>query len=320
MFKSFVLVVTLSSLLAQTAFACDKGQYKQNLPGGNSICLPCPEGTYQPDDNFNGATCRDVSAGHEANQKLGATEEIPCGEGYYSAGGTDTCHECPAGTECTKEANTEPTLCHYGHYQPNAASPEPCAPCPRGQFNNVRGATSCCTCCSGYYQKNTGKRDCEKCPASRPFSRPGAVNNGENGEPGDTNGCQADPTPTGPVSTCEQKQDDTVCPVTDGPSPSHVPRALKKRCARGHKKCAALHGRGGWDCVDVANNIESCGGCIDLDNTPGSGKDCTTIEGANNVQCVRGQCVVHSCRHGYELNSTGGCNPVLVASKVKRHH
>ncbi|KAG8925363.1 hypothetical protein FRC02_009721 [Tulasnella sp. 418] len=91
-----------------------------------------------------------------------------------------------------------------------------------------------------------------------PYSRPGAENNGQNGEPGATNGCQADPInpiPTEIILSCEQKQDDPVCPVTGGPS-SHMPHVFKKGCARGYKKYADLHGRGGWDFVDVANDIE----------------------------------------------------------------
>ncbi|KAG8958012.1 hypothetical protein FRC03_009539 [Tulasnella sp. 419] len=81
-----------------------------------------------------------------------------------------------------------------------------------------------------------------------------------------------------------------------------------------------LHGRGGYDCVDVANDLESCGGCMDFTDSPDSGKDCTAIEGANAIQCVKGKCVVHSCKPGYQLNSAGGCDPALSSQLKRRHH
>jgi hypothetical protein len=33
------------------------------------------------------------------------------------------------------------------------------------------------------------------------------------------------------------------------------------------------------------------------------GVDCTAIQGISDVLCFRGQCVVHQCMPGYELNA-----------------
>ncbi|KAL1410706.1 hypothetical protein Q8F55_001648 [Vanrija albida] len=52
----------------------------------------------------------------------------------------------------------------------------------------------------------------------------------------------------------------------------------------------------GYECVDVLNDLESCGGCPDVD-----GVDCTTIEGASDVSCVLGKCKVHACDRGLSL-------------------
>ena len=40
------------------------------------------------------------------------------------------------------------------------------------------------------------------------------------------------------------------------------------------------------ECLDTANELESCGGC----SSTGQGTDCTAIEGAWNVGCEQGVC------------------------------
>jgi hypothetical protein len=68
-------------------------------------------------------------------------------------------------------------------------------------------------------------------------------------------------------------------------------------CPPGHLRCPVLHGRGGMECVDVASDIESCGGCVDWDGTAlgtgvRSGVDCTSLEGVDGVSCMEGVCMV----------------------------
>jgi hypothetical protein len=56
-----------------------------------------------------------------------------------------------------------------------------------------------------------------------------------------------------------------------------------------------------YECVDFATELEFCGGCPAL----GAGQDCSTIEGAWNVGCDQGSCVVYTCAGGYELGADG---------------
>ncbi|KAM5536182.1 hypothetical protein V8D89_010081 [Ganoderma adspersum] len=50
-----------------------------------------------------------------------------------------------------------------------------------------------------------------------------------------------------------------------------------------------------WECLDTTSELQSCGGCA----STGAGQDCTAIEGAWNVGCNVGKCVVLTCAQGY---------------------
>ncbi|KAH8079682.1 hypothetical protein HD553DRAFT_130033 [Filobasidium floriforme] len=67
----------------------------------------------------------------------------------------------------------------------------------------------------------------------------------------------------------------------------------------GTKVSCPVFGRGKttFECVDIANRLESCGGCI----SAGQGRDCSEIEGADQVSCRAGDCVVQSCMRGFEM-------------------
>lgn len=52
----------------------------------------------------------------------------------------------------------------------------------------------------------------------------------------------------------------------------------------------------GYECLDVYNNLEACGGC------PGEeGVDCTAIYGVVDVQCKKGKCHISECEEGLSL-------------------
>ncbi|KAJ8691651.1 hypothetical protein PTI98_011201 [Pleurotus ostreatus] len=55
----------------------------------------------------------------------------------------------------------------------------------------------------------------------------------------------------------------------------------------------------GHKCQVISNDLWSCGGCPNDDREEYSGKDCTEIRNADSVQCIKGQCVVHSCIAGH---------------------
>jgi hypothetical protein len=56
-----------------------------------------------------------------------------------------------------------------------------------------------------------------------------------------------------------------------------------------------------FECLDVARTLDSCGGCL----SEGLGADCTQIDGADEVACVDGACVVHECQRGWEVGMNG---------------
>ncbi|EJT99481.1 hypothetical protein DACRYDRAFT_101185 [Dacryopinax primogenitus] len=161
--------------------------------------------------------------------------------------------------------------CSSGSWCPGGTN-APENDCPAGTANSRQGSTSstaCSTCSAGYYS-SSGASDCTKCP------------NGQTSSPGS--------------SQCYSIN-------------SHRPRSLKSRrggaeCKQGFESCPVLSGRGGLECVDVQNDLESCGGCVGYDNE-GTGVDCTAISGVSSVQCVAGECVVDSCTRGFKPDASG---------------
>lgn len=57
--------------------------------------------------------------------------------------------------------------------------------------------------------------------------------------------------------------------------------------------------RVGFECIDLENDVENCGGCASL----GTGQDCTQIPGAKKSTCESSQCVVLSCQPGHVLSA-----------------
>ncbi|KAH9956649.1 hypothetical protein BGW80DRAFT_1387324, partial [Lactifluus volemus] len=55
-----------------------------------------------------------------------------------------------------------------------------------------------------------------------------------------------------------------------------------------------------WECINTANNLESCGGCA-LPLTPFTpiGQDCSSLPGVADVACIMGECAVRRCLPGY---------------------
>ncbi|GAA5999981.1 hypothetical protein JCM10207_006001 [Rhodosporidiobolus poonsookiae] len=66
------------------------------------------------------------------------------------------------------------------------------------------------------------------------------------------------------------------------------------RCPDGERACP-IGQNGSWECLDVTNSLEACGGC------PGErvSNDCTKLPGAEHVACVDSRCVISSCFPGF---------------------
>ncbi|GAA5822782.1 hypothetical protein JCM10212_001512 [Sporobolomyces blumeae] len=72
-----------------------------------------------------------------------------------------------------------------------------------------------------------------------------------------------------------------------------------------------MAGDGGYECVNVKEALDSCGGCA----STGEGKDCTKIRGASGVGCEGSRCVVFSCRPGWKVSMSG---EACVRTKASR--
>ncbi|KAL1412500.1 hypothetical protein Q8F55_000245 [Vanrija albida] len=88
--------------------------------------------------------------------------------------------------------------------------------------------------------------------------------------------------------------------------PSGVPVSKLRRsepsCPAGATVCPT--GTGGWECLNVASNLEACGGC------PGSDAsvDCSALPGVADVACRSAKCVASRCVRGFTLKA-GVCVP-----------
>lgn len=234
-----------------------------------------------------------------------------CAAGYVSSNSSPdnttpySCQPCPAG-QSSNPANTQCQKCSPGYY--NDVPGGTCRKCNPGYFNNVSGAKSCCKCCAGFYDNNP-RTHCNKCPASRPYSFPGSDSNDDCKKEKDRNGRPE------PVETCKMVADN-ICPnpTDDGPSGTAITRKTRGiRCQKGFQLCSHYLGIAGSECVDTQNDPESCGGCVSVVGKS-SGTDCTAINNVSSTRCVKGSCVIDSCRDGYAKSSDGSsCTMVSSA-------
>ncbi|TBU46257.1 hypothetical protein BD309DRAFT_858489 [Dichomitus squalens] len=301
---AILVALTLASAPSLVvADSCPPGSFSLE---GLTPCTLCAPGFFQP--NAGQTSCIAAQAGWSAAGSgpggSGATHQTVCKEGTYTAkAGSAACATCPPGSYCNGEGSTSPTPCPPGYFSDTPGAGQMCTPCPKGTFQANRGATSCCLCCSGFYNDQTAQPHCAQCPVSGASSLAGA-----------TASTQCSSKPNGGLSSCTESSAGT-CPNTGG-SPTHAPAARRRSvrrdvCPRGTRSCplygAASGGRGflrGYECVDVQNALESCGGCA-LNESPfgepsaDGGRDCSAIPFADDVGCRKGRCVVEKCRDGY---------------------
>ncbi|KAG9004415.1 Dihydroxyacetone synthase [Tulasnella sp. JGI-2019a] len=204
--------------------------------------------------------------------------------------GSVTCSACPQGS-WSSAGQTTCTACPSGSTSPASATSSSqctaCAPGNKAVTDGSTGAVSCSACPKGTYQSSSGQTSCTSCAA-------GSTTTGT----GSTSISQCTPQPTGGLGR----------------------RKRSMNCMRGYKKCFHYSGVGRFECVDVANDPESCGGCVapegvlqatrtsdNRDHEEATGEDCTAIPGVSTTTCRRGQCVIEKCRKGYaKLRDVGG--------------
>ncbi|KZS87919.1 hypothetical protein SISNIDRAFT_470538 [Sistotremastrum niveocremeum HHB9708] len=221
-----------------------------------------------------------------------------------------------------------------GNYAPNAAMTTQ-YPCPKGTFQSKSGAASCCPCCVGWYNPDTEQTHCQQCAnVANPANQNQMLQHGVSPAEATAEAqCSYATSPT-PQSSCSNTSP-SECPAAGGPYASFgmTKRSLSPmKCKRrGYQACSVMTGRGGFECVDVMNDLESCGGCIGNPLTnPGSrlGVDCSALPGVNDVRCVQGKCVISSCSDGFQLSDKGTCESresgphraQYMGHHRKRHH
>ncbi|KAL0948755.1 hypothetical protein HGRIS_008886 [Hohenbuehelia grisea] len=277
---------------------CVAGQY---FEASSSSCQSCPAGSYTKESRQ--TSCMLARTGYYIPNS-GATSEMQCSAGSYtSSRGATECAPCPAGYKCPSSACQTPQKCSPGTFTSTTGNTS-CQNCRPGTFNSVEGATDCCSCCAGWLNDNSGLVNCRQCPHQTPYSSPGSSS---------TSACSSTLGMYAPVSSCSQTG--RFCPQTYANGPSNmVRRELKPReCAQPGYKACPVYKRGakltpsGIECVNVQNDLWSCGGCTSVTTENGysedGGRDCSSIPNVGTVSCRGGDCVIESCKPRYGLSA-----------------
>lgn len=125
--------------------------------------------------------------------------------------------------------------------------------------------------------------------------------------------------------------------ATTCPSGTVQTRRRRNQICPAGKKACPVPGSRSLDCVDIETNVETCtshprlerststdqcsgGGCVNplRPNARNSGVDCTAIQGAGDVACVRGKCQIRSCAPRFALSADGSsCERISSPRKNK---
>ncbi|GAA5885959.1 hypothetical protein JCM16303_003042 [Sporobolomyces ruberrimus] len=91
---------------------------------------------------------------------------------------------------------------------------------------------------------------------------------------------------------------EVACPISGSTT---YQDALKQHLEGNTTVQGIMAGDGGYECINVQEALDSCGGCA----STGEGKDCTKIRGASGVGCAGSRCLVFSCRPGWRVSMSG---------------
>ncbi|GAA5845943.1 hypothetical protein JCM3766R1_000868 [Sporobolomyces carnicolor] len=100
---------------------------------------------------------------------------------------------------------------------------------------------------------------------------------------------------------------EVACPISGSTT---YEDALKQHMTGNKTVQGIMAGDGGYECVNVQEALDSCGGCA----STGEGRDCTKIRGAVGVGCAESRCLVFSCRPGWKVSMSG---EACVRSKTR---
>ncbi|GAA5822784.1 hypothetical protein JCM10212_001513 [Sporobolomyces blumeae] len=112
---------------------------------------------------------------------------------------------------------------------------------------------------------------------------------------------------TAPKSLCPSPEE-VACPIVGS---SSYAQAVAQHFTSGTEFSGVFAGEGGYECLDVTQALDSCGGCA----STGEGQDCTKIRGAVSMGCESSKCVVYSCEAGWKPSLAGD-----KCVRVRSHH
>ena len=158
---------------------CPRGFKGNTLPGQTS-CVACPSGTYDPSEQT--GLCVNTSVGHYQPYE-GTIAQLQCPPGeYQDEEGQIRCKDCAAGSyndvygasvggacklcETGKYQDIEGAslcvVCALGTYQ-DVVGQSQCKDCPNGRYGSTTGLDTCAVCDTGRYQNDTKQTDCIDC-------------------------------------------------------------------------------------------------------------------------------------------------------------
>lgn len=80
----------------------------------------------------------------------------------------------------------------------------------------------------------------------------------------------------------------------------HRREATKPLCPLNETACPISPSAPGHECLDTQTEITSCGGCA----TRNEGENCLIIEGADEVGCESGECIVFTAQANFTIDAT----------------
>ncbi|GAA5901628.1 uncharacterized protein JCM6883_000344 [Sporobolomyces salmoneus] len=114
-----------------------------------------------------------------------------------------------------------------------------------------------------------------------------------------------------PKSLCPSPNE-VACPIVGS---SSYQQAVAQHFTSATEFSGVFAGEGGYECLDVTQALDSCGGCA----STGEGEDCTKIRGAVSMGCESSKCVVYSCEAGWKP-ALSGSKCVRVRSHSSAHN
>lgn len=292
-----------------TCVNCNQNQYSS---AGASTCSSCPSGSTS---SAGSSTCTCTATGlYTVN---GACPQ-PCAGGQQAQGGVcvkcpantysitgGSCQACPGGSTST----TGSAQCSCSNTGKAPVSGLCCAAnqqvsngkCACAGSNTILGSSGTCQCQPGYSQGagsdincyqcaagwySSGGPSCQLCPPGT-FSSAGAA------------GCST--CPDGSVTPTSGSIQCSTCPKGQTNNNAHTScialasKGLAKKrstytCPEQFSACPLNDRKGGWECVNTKEDVQSCGGCW----STGKGVDCTSFDSYASARCVKGVCQCRS--------------------------